>query len=225
MGLNSPNEKTIHKFREEIQYLRKIEDEITQLINHRQVELEHLSESNSQYPLTTVKLSLDGCSIFSPIPLSVLCLHDIMLSILAYSWFVLTFPPTHSYVTYQDIRGITSFKDQIVICIKAPQDTKLEVPDPGEVICFSNFYTYGCIYRKLSFFWCYVKYSNLKLFSKQKIQILLKSTRGEIDVFLCPDPMDVANPEEASSPSSIESLEDDLLSPDSETCTGIDSGL
>ena len=40
---------------------------------------------------------------------------------------------TYSYVTYQDIRGIRSLKDQIVICIKAPQDTKLEVPNPEEV--------------------------------------------------------------------------------------------
>ncbi|CAK8683310.1 unnamed protein product [Clavelina lepadiformis] len=76
----------------------------------------------------------------------------------------------HSYVTYQDIRSIKSFKDQIVICIKAPQDTKLEVPDPGE-----------------------------------KIQMLLKSTKGEIDVFLCPDPQDVASPSKNMSlPSSSE---------------------
>lgn len=61
-----------------------------------------------------------------------------------------------SYVTYQDIRAISSFTDQIVICIKAPQDTKLEVPDPEE-----------------------------------KIQMLLKSTKGEIEVYLCPDPKDL----------------------------------
>nr|CAB3240415.1 E2F1/2/3/6 transcription factor [Phallusia mammillata] len=68
-----------------------------------------------------------------------------------------------SYVTYQDLRSIKSFKDQIVICIKAPQDTKLEVPDPGE-----------------------------------KIQMLLKSTKGEIDVFLCPDPEDLMSPTKSS---------------------------
>ena len=39
----------------------------------------------------------------------------------------------YSYVTYQDIRMIKSLEDQIVICVKAPQDTKLEVPDPGKV--------------------------------------------------------------------------------------------
>nr|NP_001071687.1 transcription factor protein [Ciona intestinalis]BAE06391.1 transcription factor protein [Ciona intestinalis] len=97
----------------EVDALRNKEEELDQLIRKRQMELERLSESNTE----------------------------------------------HSYVTYQDIRGIKSFKEQIVICIKAPQDTKLEVPDPGE-----------------------------------KIQMLLKSTKGEIDVFLCPDPQDHISP-------------------------------
>ncbi|XP_068608211.1 transcription factor E2F2 [Brachionichthys hirsutus] len=36
------------------------------------------------------------------------------------------------YVTYQDIRSISSLRDQTVIAVKAPADTKLEVPDaPG----------------------------------------------------------------------------------------------
>uniref|UniRef100_H2YIR1 E2F/DP family winged-helix DNA-binding domain-containing protein n=1 Tax=Ciona savignyi TaxID=51511 RepID=H2YIR1_CIOSA len=73
------------------------------------------------------------------------------------------------------IRGIKSFKDQIVICIKAPQDTKLEVPDPGE-----------------------------------KIQMLLKSTKGEIDVFLCPDPHDNMSPKKSQSDSCLgDTLEED----------------
>ncbi|XP_042356826.1 transcription factor E2F2 isoform X1 [Plectropomus leopardus] len=33
------------------------------------------------------------------------------------------------YVTYQDIRSIGSLRDQTVIAVKAPADTKLEVPD------------------------------------------------------------------------------------------------
>lgn len=115
---NTAANKVLHERKEEVRALRTLEDKLTELIGHRQVELEHLSESNSQY----------------------------------------------SYVTYQDIRGISSFKDQIVICIKAPQDTKLEVPDPGE-----------------------------------KIQMLLKSTKGEIDVFLCPDPMDSKSDEKIKS--------------------------
>ncbi|XP_070534442.1 transcription factor E2F3-like [Ptychodera flava] len=58
----------------------------------------------------------------------------------------------HAYVTYQDIRGIKSFNEQTVIAIKAPPETRLEVPDPTE-----------------------------------SIQIWLKSTRGPIEVYLCPE--------------------------------------
>ncbi|XP_023684204.1 transcription factor E2F3 isoform X1 [Paramormyrops kingsleyae] len=37
-----------------------------------------------------------------------------------------------AYVTYQDLRKIRSLRDQTVIVIKAPSETKLEVPDPQE---------------------------------------------------------------------------------------------
>ncbi|NWU71873.1 E2F6 factor, partial [Pterocles burchelli] len=37
-----------------------------------------------------------------------------------------------SYVTYQDIRSIQAFQEQIVIAIKAPEETKLEIPIPRE---------------------------------------------------------------------------------------------
>jgi len=58
----------------------------------------------------------------------------------------------YAYVTYRDIRGIEEFSDQTVIAIKAPSETKLEVPDPRE-----------------------------------SLQIWLKSERGEIEVYLCPE--------------------------------------
>ncbi|XP_072317394.1 transcription factor E2F3-like [Eucyclogobius newberryi] len=58
----------------------------------------------------------------------------------------------YAYVTYQDIKQIGSFKDQTVIVVKAPTDTKLEVPDPDE-----------------------------------SLSIHLTSTKGPIDVLLCPD--------------------------------------
>lgn len=58
----------------------------------------------------------------------------------------------YSYVTYQDIKQIGSLKDQTVIVVKAPTDTKLEVPDPDE-----------------------------------SLSIHLTSTKGPIDVLLCPD--------------------------------------
>ncbi|XP_009979978.1 PREDICTED: transcription factor E2F6 [Tauraco erythrolophus] len=37
-----------------------------------------------------------------------------------------------AYVTYQDIRSIQAFQGQIVIAIKAPEETKLEIPVPKE---------------------------------------------------------------------------------------------
>lgn len=38
----------------------------------------------------------------------------------------------YSYVTYQDIKQLGNLRDQTVIVVKAPTDTKLEVPDPDE---------------------------------------------------------------------------------------------
>ncbi|NXS07375.1 E2F6 factor, partial [Neodrepanis coruscans] len=37
-----------------------------------------------------------------------------------------------TYVTYQDIRSIQTFQEQIVIAIKAPEETKLEIPVPKD---------------------------------------------------------------------------------------------
>ncbi|KFO75218.1 Transcription factor E2F6, partial [Cuculus canorus] len=39
---------------------------------------------------------------------------------------------TFAYVTYQDIHSIQAFQEQIVIAIKAPEETKLEIPVPKE---------------------------------------------------------------------------------------------
>lgn len=58
----------------------------------------------------------------------------------------------NAFVTYKDLRSVTSFYEQTVIAIKAPPETKLEVPDP-----------------------------------RDSLQIWLKSERGEIEVFLCPE--------------------------------------
>ncbi|XP_056142824.1 transcription factor E2F3-like [Lampris incognitus] len=58
----------------------------------------------------------------------------------------------YAYVTYQDIRQQGNLRDQTVIVVKAPTDTKLEVPDPEE-----------------------------------SLSIHLTSTKGPIEVLLCPD--------------------------------------
>lgn len=40
---------------------------------------------------------------------------------------------TSAYVTYEDICRIGVFQDQTIISIRAPEETKLEVPTPTEV--------------------------------------------------------------------------------------------
>ena len=51
----------------------------------------------------------------------VLCLNNSL------TWITL------AYIRYEDIREISSLKDQTVILVKAPPETKLEVPDPLKV--------------------------------------------------------------------------------------------
>lgn len=53
-------------------------------------------------------------------------LGDVLLS-------SLTLWTTYAYLTYEDVNRIPSLKDQTVMVIKAPVDTKLEVPHPEEV--------------------------------------------------------------------------------------------
>uniref|UniRef100_A0A1A8LIJ1 E2F transcription factor 3 n=2 Tax=Nothobranchius pienaari TaxID=704102 RepID=A0A1A8LIJ1_9TELE len=65
----------------------------------------------------------------------------------------------YAYITYQDIKQVESLRDQTVIVVKAPTDTKLEVPDPDE-----------------------------------SLSIHLTSTKGPIEVLLCPDETDMRSP-------------------------------
>ncbi|KAK6167522.1 hypothetical protein SNE40_021526 [Patella caerulea] len=87
-----------------------------------------------------------------------------------------------AYVTYQDIRSLKSLDERTVIAIKAPPETRLEVPDPSKI-------------------W-------------------LKSQKGPIDVFLCPEDMpetDVSSSEKNSDfapstdPSSSRGIKNALL--------------
>ncbi|KAI1289735.1 Transcription factor E2F3 [Halotydeus destructor] len=81
----------------------------------------------------------------------------------------------YAYVTYRDIRGIKEFSDQTVIAIKAPSETKLEVPDPRE-----------------------------------SLQIWLKSDRGEIEVYLCPEDEVCSSPSRSFDEGKGESLATDM---------------
>ncbi|XP_021173204.2 transcription factor E2F2 isoform X2 [Fundulus heteroclitus] len=59
------------------------------------------------------------------------CLDDLIQSTTAQLKQLTEFKDSQSlgYVTHQDIRSISSFRDRTVIAVKAPAETKLEVPD------------------------------------------------------------------------------------------------
>jgi transcription factor E2F2 len=39
----------------------------------------------------------------------------------------------YAYITYQDLRGISEYRHQTIMAIKAPPEATLQVPDPSEV--------------------------------------------------------------------------------------------
>ncbi|XP_061175785.1 transcription factor E2F3-like [Saccostrea echinata] len=91
-----------------------------------------------------------------------------------------------AHVTYQDIRSISSLDEQTVIAIKAPPETRLEVPDP-----------------------------------ETNIQIWLKSNKGPIEVYLCPEDTEGNGDTSSSSLGSMnseESRESLYVSDDSLSC-------
>ncbi|KAM8796176.1 transcription factor E2F2 [Eudromia elegans] len=71
-----------------------------------------------------------------------------------------------AYVTYRDLRAIGAFDEQTVIAVKAPPETRLEVPDCPEA----------------------------------KLQLHLRSTKGPIEVYLCPEEMPEEPPAEEPVP-------------------------
>lgn len=99
------------------------------------------------------------------------------------------------YVTCQDLRSIADPSERMLMVIKAPPETHMQVSDPVEAL-----------------------------------QISLKSTRGPIDVFLCPDDSSgvcspVKSPTKAShsiqSPSTHSSNESPALMPDQDIGLGL----
>ncbi|XP_031841042.1 transcription factor E2F3 [Nomia melanderi] len=63
----------------------------------------------------------------------------------------------YAYVTYHDLRSVPMYKDQAIMAVKAPPEATLHVPQP---------------------------INNL---GQQKLQMHMRSSHGEIEVFLCPD--------------------------------------
>lgn len=48
-------------------------------------------------------------------------------------WIIFNLSCTSAYVTHKDISRLADFQEQTVIVVKAPEETKLEVPAPKEV--------------------------------------------------------------------------------------------
>uniref|UniRef100_A0A8C0MKQ8 E2F transcription factor 6 n=2 Tax=Caniformia TaxID=379584 RepID=A0A8C0MKQ8_CANLF len=80
-----------------------------------------------------------------------------------------------AYVTYQDIHSIQAFHEQIVIAVKAPAETRLDVPAPREGLTSLIVEEYSP--------------SSLLLSPQSTVQdsitVHIRSTRGPIDVYLC----------------------------------------
>lgn len=64
---------------------------------------------------------------------------------------------TYAYITYQDIKELGNLKDQTVIVVKAPTDTKLEVTDPDEACATAQTSNAGDVWRDLILIKCKFK--------------------------------------------------------------------
>ncbi|XP_058803059.1 transcription factor E2F3-like isoform X2 [Phymastichus coffea] len=71
---------------------------------------------------------------------------------------------TYAYVTYHDLRSVAAYRDQSIMAVKAPPEATLHVPQP------------------------------INNFGQPKLQIHMRSTHGEIEVFLCPEDPGVKAP-------------------------------
>ncbi|KAL8172876.1 UNVERIFIED_CONTAM: Transcription factor e2f6 [Gekko kuhli] len=101
------------KLKDELFDLTAMEEALDDLIKDCAHQLFDLTDDkeNARYPFSFVAYCLSLLKVIIEIPL------------LLY---------TLAYVTYQDIRSIQTFQEQIVIAIKAPEETKMEVPAPKE---------------------------------------------------------------------------------------------
>ncbi|NWH87039.1 E2F6 factor, partial [Aegithalos caudatus] len=98
--------------KDELSDLSAMEEALDELIKNCSHQIFELTDDkeNAKYPFSSCIILTQGFG----------CMHS---HICEY---------TLAYVTYQDIRSIQAFQEQIVIAIKAPEETKLEIPIPKE---------------------------------------------------------------------------------------------
>ena len=99
-----------------------------------------------------------------------------------------------AYVTYQDLRNVSRFRNQTVMAIKAPPEAKLQVPHPSEVR-----HKHYLVFRN----------KNNHCTNFQGMQIYMQCDNGEIEVFLCPE-------EESNSTASGSSSSEEMTDTESE---------
>ncbi|NWI15768.1 E2F2 factor, partial [Crypturellus soui] len=151
--------------RQELAELARTERTLDRLLQDCALQLKQLTEdeANQRYP------SLQGWGEWRGLPCSLAFSYTRSVSTLA-------------YVTYQDLRAIGTFEEQTVIAVKAPPETRLEVPDLQE----------------------------------DKLQLHLRSTKGPIEVYLCPEEM----PEESPAEEPVPATHHDVPSPEKGTQGG-----
>lgn len=118
--------------RKELSDLGRVEKSLDELIQSSTAQLKQLTEfeDNKRYPFTI------ACFLRLVVHPFVRPYGSKENGVLVNTWeslWALTLRCTLGYVTYQDLRSIASLRDQTVIAVKAPADTKLEVPDTAGV--------------------------------------------------------------------------------------------
>lgn len=102
---------------------------------------------------------------------------------------------TLGYVRCQDLRQSFDSPDQLVMVIRAPPETQMQVSEPSEVKALKTFWSLDSLLLEFLLI-C------TSACTSQGYQVSLKSTRGPIDVFLCPeDSSGVCSPVTGGSPS------------------------
>lgn len=103
----------VHRLRAQLDEHQDSENQIDQLIDECKKEFTRLSEDQ------------EACQSY---PFFLLCI------IYGRPFYFLNLL-TLALITYKDLKSIEDFKDKTVLAIKAPPQTRLEVPDPQDV-CF-----------------------------------------------------------------------------------------
>ncbi|CAI9165531.1 unnamed protein product [Rangifer tarandus platyrhynchus] len=130
---------------QELKELTSMEQTLDQLIHSCSLNFKHLTEdkANKRYPPWLGRRDLGAGGLWHARDhpelmqnLSEGLIHPRGLALSPKKDFLVASldspAPTLAYVTYQDIRAVGNFKEQTVIAVKAPPQTRLEVPDRSE---------------------------------------------------------------------------------------------